>query len=198
MIKIMVDNKNCEPIRKHKWDAGYDLVSNNETFTIKPNDKVKVYTGVKIEIPPRHMGLVVPRSGLGSKFRIGLANTLGVIDTEYRGEIIVNLVNDGNENLEVKKYDRFCQLIILPVLIDNLRIVDCISGTGRGENGFGSTGTNIEDKNFEKSTEILLENNKPSLLGMKLDDYAKLNASGMLHEIYPEATGVYNKDCLGK
>ena len=130
----------CEPHKTHKWDAGWDLKSNNKDFTLKPHAKVKVHTGVRIAIPPRFMGVIVPRSGLGSKFRMGLANTIGVIDSDYRGEIMVNLVNDGNQGLEIKQFDRFCQLVIVPINVDSLRVVDDLPDTARAEGGFGSTG----------------------------------------------------------
>ena len=140
MIRVTLDTPECMPYKEHRWDAGFDLRSNNEDFIISPNEKVKVYTGVKIQIPVRHMGLILPRSGLGSKYEIGLANTAGVIDSEYRGEIIVNLVNRGGEDLEIKKYDRFCQLILVPVYITELRAVSTLEGTNRNARGFGSSG----------------------------------------------------------
>lgn len=140
MIRITLDSKSCMPYKKHRWDAGFDLRSNNEDFIISPSEKVKVYTGVKAQIPARHMGMIVPRSGLGSKYEVGLANTVGVIDSEYRGEIIVNLVNKGTEDLEINKFDRFCQLIIVPVYITELREVSHLSGTSREDGGFGSSG----------------------------------------------------------
>ncbi len=140
MIRIAVKDKDCVPFKGHRWDAGWDLMSQNDTFTLKPGDKVKVSTGVSLEIPPRNMGLIVPRSGLGAKFRVGLANTVGIIDSEYRGEVFVITVNDGKESVEIKKGDRFCQLIIVPVNMDVLRVVDKLSETGRGAGGYGSTG----------------------------------------------------------
>ena len=144
MIRVQIDNEHCEPTKAHKWDAGWDLKSNNETFTLGPGDKVKVHTGVRTEIPIRHMGLVVPRSGLGCKYRVGLANTVGVIDSEYRGEIMVNLVNDGDEPLVINKYDRFCQLVIVPVNMSQLKVVDIVQDSTRGAAGFGSSGTTGE------------------------------------------------------
>ena len=140
MIRITVDSKECMPHREHRWDAGYDLRSNIDDFTICPSEKVKVYTGVKVQIPVRHMGMIVPRSGLGSKYRVTLANGVGIIDSEYRGEIIVNIVNDGTEDLEVKRYDRFCQLIFVPIYSTELRTVSQLSGTERADKGFGASG----------------------------------------------------------
>jgi dUTP pyrophosphatase len=136
----MLENPDCEPYKGNRWDGGWDLRSNNPTITIEPGQKVKIYTGVKMEIPVRHIGLIAPRSGLGSKFRIGLANTIGIIDSDYRGEIIVNLVNDGDEPVTIEQFDRFCQLVIMPVRIDTFRIVNRLQETGRGDGGFGSSG----------------------------------------------------------
>ena len=140
MIRVTLDSPECMPFKEHRWDAGFDLRSNNEDFIIKPYEKVKVYTGCKIQIPVRHMGLITPRSGLGSKYRLGLANTVGVIDSEYRGEIIVNIVNDGAEDLEIKKYSRFAQLVIVPIYNTELRSVSQLTGTAREDKGFGSSG----------------------------------------------------------
>ena len=140
MISISLDNESCMPYKKHKWDGGWDLRSNNEDFILLVGSNVKVSTGVKVAIPPRHIGLVVPRSGLGTKFRVGLANTVGIIDSDYRGEIFVCLTNSGLEDVEIKKYSRFCQLIIVPVNLESLRVVDELQSTERGEDGFGSTG----------------------------------------------------------
>jgi dUTP pyrophosphatase len=139
-IRIALENENCEPYKGNRWDGGWDLRSNNPDITIEPGQKVKMYTGVKMEIPVRHIGMVVPRSGLGSKYRVGLANTVGIIDSDYRGEIIVNLVNNGEEPLTIKQFDRFCQIVVMPVRIDTFRIVEQLQGTERGEDGFGSSG----------------------------------------------------------
>ena len=148
------------PTKQHRWDAGWDLKSQNETFDLAPGDKVKVDTGVAFEIPARFMGLIVPRSGLGSKYRVGLANTVGVIDSEYRGNIFVNLVNDGSEIITIEKLERFCQLVILPINVNNLRVVTKLSTTGRGDGGFGSTGKTdklIEDTLPEFEDEETME-----------------------------------------
>lgn len=141
-LKIKLDDPRCEPYKKHKMDAGYDLRSNNDDFTLLPGAKVEVHTGVRVSIPPRHAGLIVPRSGLGIQYEVKMANTVGVIDSDYRGELIVWLINGGDKDLHIKKYDRFCQLIVVPVLIDVIRIVDELDHTGRGDGGFGHTGVN--------------------------------------------------------
>jgi len=139
-IRIAIESPECEPYKANRWDGGWDLRSNNPDITIEPGQKVKIYTGVKMEIPVRHIGLVTPRSGLGSEYRIGLANTVGVIDSDYRGEIIVNLVNDGDVPVEIKQFDRFCQIVVIPVRIETLRVVNTLQETARGDKGFGSTG----------------------------------------------------------
>lgn len=140
-LRFKLDNPQCEPYKGHKMDAGFDLRSNNEDFTLLPGAKVKVNTGVRVAIPPRHAGFILPRSGLGCEYEVGLANTVGLIDSDYRGELIVWLVNRGEKELKITKYSRFCQLIVVPVLIDVIRVVDELDKTGRGDNGFGHTGT---------------------------------------------------------
>lgn len=138
-IRYTTDDENCAPYKKHRFDAGWDLRSNNETFTLFPEAKVIVDTGIKLGIPRKFVGLIMPRSGLGSKFRIGLANTVGVIDADYRGEVKVVLVNDGREEVLIEKYDRICQLIIVPVELQSMRKVGLLDNTDRGDGGFGST-----------------------------------------------------------
>ena len=140
MIRVTLDAPECMPFKEHRWDAGFDLRSNNEDFIIEPGEKVKVFTGCKMQIPVRHMGMIAPRSGLGSKFQVVLANLVGIIDSEYRGELIVNLVNNGDEPLEINKYDRFCQIVIVPIYVTELRSVSELSGTAREDKGFGSSG----------------------------------------------------------
>jgi len=138
-IRYTTDDENCTPYKKHRFDAGWDLRSNNETFTLFPEAKVIVDTGIKLGIPRKFVGLIMPRSGLGSKYRIGLANTVGVIDADYRGEVKVVLVNDGREEVVIEKYERICQLLIVPVELQSMRKVGLLDDTARGDGGFGST-----------------------------------------------------------
>lgn len=139
-VKIVLDNESCLPYRKHTYDAGFDLRSKEETFTLKPGDKKAVGTGVRIAIPKKYVGIVVPRSGLGTKFEVSLANTVGVIDHGYTGEIIVFLKNRGEDPVEIQQYDRFCQIIILPIYVTNLLVVPSLPATVRGDSGFGNSG----------------------------------------------------------
>ena len=143
----LLDN-NCMPFRKYQWDAGWDLRSNLPDFKLIKGAKMAVPTGIKAAIPKGQVGIIAPRSGLGTKYRVGLANTIGVIDSEYRGEIIVYLVNDGNEDIEIKRYDRFCQLLFLPVNVSQINVVNALTETVRGENGFGSTTHEITVNNI--------------------------------------------------
>lgn len=138
--RYSVENDNCEPFKKHRYDAGWDLRSNKETFTIKPGAKVEVPTGIRFAIPRGYVGLIVPRSGLGSKHRITLANGTGVIDADYRGEIKVFLVNDGHSDVEIEQYSRICQIMIIPIVLQSLRKTISLTETTRGDGGFGSTG----------------------------------------------------------
>ena len=139
--RYITKDDNCAPYRKHRYDAGWDLRSNNEDFTLKPGAKVEIDTGIKVAIPPQHVGIIAPRSGMGVKYRIGLANTIGIIDSDYRGEVKVFLVNDGHVDVEIKRYDRICQLMVIPVVLQSMRKVGTLGETARGENGFGHSGT---------------------------------------------------------
>lgn len=139
-IRYTTDDDNCEPYKKHRWDAGWDLKSANEDFTLKPGGKIEVNTGIKISVPRGYVGVLAPRSGLGTKYRLGLANTIGLIDADYRGEVKAVLVNDGYSEIEIKKYDRVCQLIVVPVVLQSMRRVKSLTETHRGDGGFGSTG----------------------------------------------------------
>lgn len=139
-VRVSLDSPECEPFKKHITDAGWDLKSNMDDFTLFKGAKVKVGTGVRTAIPKGQVGLILPRSGLGTKYEIMLANTMGVIDSDYRGEIFVTLANKGNEDLKIHKYDRICQILFVPVNISKLRILSSLPDTKRGEDGFGSSG----------------------------------------------------------
>lgn len=139
-IRYTAESEKCEPYKKHRHDAGWDLRSNNETFILKAGAKVEVRTGISLGIPRNYVGIIVPRSGQGTKFRIGLANTIGVIDADYRGEVIVYLVNDGHIDVEIKQYDRICQIMYVPVVLQSMRKVGFLAETDRGNSGFGDSG----------------------------------------------------------
>ncbi len=109
-----------------------------EEVTLGPGERAAVATGLHVEIPPGHVGLVWPRSGLA--VRHGVDTLAGVIDSDYRGEVRVVLVNHGAEPVVLARGDRIAQLLIQRVERARFRKVDSLEKTGRGEAGFGSTG----------------------------------------------------------
>ena len=117
--------------------AGADLRAAVDV-TLRPGERVAVPTGLHVAIPLGHVGLVWPRSGLA--VRHGLDTLAGVIDSDYRGEVRVVLVNHGQEAASLARGDRIAQLLIQKVERADFRIVDRLEETGRGEGGFGSTG----------------------------------------------------------
>ena len=128
------------PARAHPGDAGLDLHA-AEDVTLKPGERASVATGIAIAIPDGYAGFVVPRSGLGAKHGIGVVNAPGLIDSGYRGEIRVLLVNlDPNEAFELRRGERIAQLVIQHVEEASLREVSELPASARGEGGFGSTG----------------------------------------------------------
>lgn len=122
--------------------ACLDLVCNiDNDITIKPDETVKIPTGIAIELFDSSLvALVFPRSGLASKFGITLANSVGVIDSDYRGQIFVPVINNSKETYTLKQNDRIAQLGIVPIIMPNLVECDELSETLRGSGGFGSTG----------------------------------------------------------
>lgn len=132
------------PTRANPTDAGLDLFSDSD-FVIGPRESAFVNTGFSVAIPPGFMGLVCSRSGQG-KLRVSLANSVGIIDSEYRGYIKVILVNDGSENYSICRAEtKIAQLIIVPIVVPTLieskvSKADWLESTNRGMGGFGSTG----------------------------------------------------------
>ncbi|HEY4392633.1 MAG TPA: dUTP diphosphatase [Polyangia bacterium] len=121
--------------------AGLDLASAADgPITLAPGARAAVPTGLAFEIPPGFEGQVRPRSGLARKHGIGLPNAPGTIDSDYRGEVLVLLVNLGAEPFVVQPGDRVAQLVIAPVTIAELEEATELAGTVRGAGGFGHTG----------------------------------------------------------
>ena len=108
--------------------------------TVEPHQTVFIHTGVAIEIPDGLVGLVYARSGLASKRSLAPANKVGVIDCDYRGEIIVSLHNHSDEAQTIEDNERIAQLVIAPCFVADFEEVDDLSDTDRGQGGFGSTG----------------------------------------------------------
>lgn len=130
------------PTKGTPYAAGLDLYNNDrpETFVAGHNQTIKIDTKTHVEIPQGYVGLVFPRSSFGSA-GLRLANTVGVIDSDYRGPIITALKYEGNQ--EVFKLDlgeRYAQLVIVPHFVYEMELVKELNETERGEGGFGSTG----------------------------------------------------------
>jgi len=121
--------------------AGADLYAClEEDLCIFPGKTVFVPTGIAMEVPPNCAGLIYARSGLACKKGLAPANKVGVIDSDYRGEIMVALYNHGTEAQIITNGDRIAQIIITPVLIPTYQRAETLNETGRGISGFGSTG----------------------------------------------------------
>ena len=130
------------PVRGTEDSAGLDIYHCGEHALIYPGARFDVKTDLRVEIPKEHVGLIVPRSGLGRK-GIVLVNTLGVIDSDYRGEIGMTLQNTGPVPVAIAHGDRVAQMLIVPfakVELERVEDVSALSETERGTGGFGSTG----------------------------------------------------------
>ena len=129
------------PTMGSKFAAGADLYSAEDAdVVIEPSETKFIGTGLAMEIPEGYVGLVYARSGLACKRGLAPANKVGVVDSDYRGEIKVALHNHGKEAQTVEKGERIAQMVIAPYLSVNYEEADALSETERGEGGFGSTG----------------------------------------------------------
>ena len=138
-MKIKLLDENCLPTKAHVTDAGYDLRARKD-MSVFPHDVEFVPTGVCVEIPVGYVGLLFPRSSI-SKTPLRMANSVGVIDAGYTGEIKVPLYNtDEVEIVDVNKFERIAQLVIVPCMDFELEPVDELEDTERGTGGFGSSG----------------------------------------------------------
>lgn len=138
-INIKVEDKSLIPSYETLGSAGADLKS-NEAGVLLPGERRLVKTGVYIELPAGYEAQVRPRSGLALKHGISMVNTPGTIDSDYRGEIGVILINHGQEPFEYKKGDRIAQLVIAQHSRAEFKITNSLSETERGSGGFGHTG----------------------------------------------------------
>jgi dUTP pyrophosphatase len=121
-------------------DAGLDLRANVDA-EIGPGERAMIPTGLAVAIPARHAGLVLPRSGLASFQGLTLANSPGLIDAGYRGEITCSVVNlDRNHPVKIARGDRIAQLVVVALPLVEPEVVDELPDSQRGEDGFGSTG----------------------------------------------------------
>ena len=144
MVKLLIKKlqKNIIlPEYKTKGSSGMDLMANVEqTVKILPGEKKIISTGIMVAIPEQYELQIRPRSGLAAKNGISVLNTPGTIDSDYRGEIKVILINLGKDIFEIKKNDRIAQMIICPIIKAELEEVESLPKTVRGKGGFGSTG----------------------------------------------------------
>jgi dUTP pyrophosphatase len=130
------------PVRATDGAAGLDLIAAlDERVTLAPLARALVPTGLAMAIPHGFEGQVRPRSGLAWKHGVTVVNSPGTIDSDYRGEIKVQLINLGHEPVSIERGDRIAQLIVAPVTFVRLEPVAALNETVRGEGGFGSTGT---------------------------------------------------------
>jgi len=129
------------PVRAHDDDAGYDLHALHAA-SLAPGERATVATGIAIELPAGHAGLVVPRSGLAARHGIAIVNAPGLIDAGYRGELKVLLLNtDPSATFEIAPGDRIAQLVVIAVAAPEVVEADTLGSTARGEGGLGSTGS---------------------------------------------------------
>jgi dUTP pyrophosphatase len=128
------------PTRAHPGDAGLDLYA-VQPAVLAPGERASIPTGIAVEIPPGHAGLVLPRSGLAARHGISVVNAPGLIDADYRGEVRVLLLNtDREQAFELVAGDRVAQLVIVAVTISEVDEVQSLTDTVRGAGGFGSSG----------------------------------------------------------
>ena len=141
-VKIVNKSDNQLPVYETINSAGMDLRAYlpEGAITLKPMQRMLIPTGLFMEIPEGYEGQVRPRSGLAIKNGITVLNTPGTIDSDYRGELQIILINLGDKDFEIKNGDRIAQIIVAPVTQGNFVQVEQLSVTERGEKGFGSTG----------------------------------------------------------
>lgn len=139
-IKLLTDTAYF-PCSQSAGAAGYDLYADIiDPIAIAPHQTLKIHTGIALALPDGTAGLILPRSGLATKEGLRPANTPGLIDSDYRGEIIVALHNDSEERRIIFRGERIAQLMIIPYYSVDFLEVKELDETNRGEGGFGSTG----------------------------------------------------------
>lgn len=142
-IKVKKLNKNAKlPFRATVGSAGADLFACvDEDIILEPNERKLISTGIAIEVPSsEYCAFIFPRSSVSSKFGVSLANCVGVVDSDYRGEVKIPLINHSDEPFVIHDGDRVAQLVIMPVEVPGFIECDELGSTERGAGGFGSTG----------------------------------------------------------
>ena len=144
MVKILIKKTNKEvTIPKYKTDgsSGVDLSAFlDKEVVIKPNSSELIPTGLQVAIPEEFEIQIRPRSGLAAKESIGVLNSPGTIDSDYRGELKIILFNHSNKDFIINNGDRIAQMVLVPILKMEFEEVDSLPDTVRGRSGFGSTG----------------------------------------------------------
>ena len=144
MVKILIKKTSKEVITpKYKTDgsSGVDLSAFlDKEVVIKPNSSELIPTGLQVAIPEELEIQIRPRSGLAAKESIGVLNSPGTIDSDYRGELKIILFNHGKEDFIINNGDRIAQMVLVPILKMEFEEVDSLPDTVRGQGGFGSTG----------------------------------------------------------
>ena len=145
MVKVAVkklDERAITPTYGSAFAAGADLYAlGEEEIVILPGETKLIHTGLAMEIPEGYAGLIYARSGLASKRGLAPANKVGVVDSDYRGEVMVALHNHSNTEQKIAGGERIAQLVVTPFLKVDFQEQDELSETVRGVGGFGSTGT---------------------------------------------------------
>ena len=137
-----LNDKACVPTYGSAFAAGADLYACEDApVTIEPGQTKLVHTGLAMEIPAGLVGLIYARSGLASKKGLAPANKVGVIDSDYRGEVMVALHNHGTVAQTVEAGERIAQIVFAPYYAADFTVVESLDDTARGAGGFGSTGT---------------------------------------------------------
>ena len=144
MVKILIKKTNKEvttPKYKTDGSSGVDLSAFLEKkVVIKPNSSELIPTGLQVAIPEELEIQIRPRSGLAAKESIGVLNSPGTIDSDYRGELKIILFNHGKEDFIINNGDRIAQMVLVPIIKMEFEEVDSLPDTVRGKGGFGSTG----------------------------------------------------------
>lgn len=138
-----LDDKAKNPVRGSEFAAGYDLYAASEDgfdIIIPPHETMMVHTYLSMSIPKGYFGGIFARSGLAAKRKLRPGNCVGIVDADYRGEVMIALHNDGDGFMAIKPGERIAQLVILPFMEAEFNEVDELEQTVRGDGGFGSTG----------------------------------------------------------
>ena len=142
-VKILDERMRSQlPAYATSGSAGLDLrACLDEPLTLRPGDSSLVPTGLAIHVAdPGHAAVIIPRSGLGHKHGIVLGNLVGLIDSDYQGQLFVSCWNRGRETFVVNPMERIAQLVVIPVVQVELNVVESFDESARGDGGFGSTG----------------------------------------------------------